>query len=271
MKLPTLIRRRRKELHLTQDQVAQRAGISKPYLSNIETGRLKNPPSPTVLRSLERVLDFPAGRLVRLAQFQRTPEEIRRRHEALQSQLEHLRNVVRAFLRARQAGEAEFPVPPETLSLDAVEMSESEDTLSGGSAIPLLNRLGEEYPAGDLAERAERAEEFVRCPDLHDARAFAIRVYGDAMEPKYRSGDVVVISPATAARAGDDCFVRLADGETLFLRYYPEEGGTVRLQPLHDAHRPRICSAERIAALWPAVYRIERLRESGFAADAAGG
>ena len=52
MSLGDVIRRRRKEKHMTQDQVCAKVGISKPYLSNIETGRAKNPPTDGVIRGL---------------------------------------------------------------------------------------------------------------------------------------------------------------------------------------------------------------------------
>ncbi|MBC7821129.1 MAG: helix-turn-helix domain-containing protein, partial [Planctomycetaceae bacterium] len=39
------LRRQRRRLGLTLDDLAAKAGISKPYLSLIETGRVVNPPS----------------------------------------------------------------------------------------------------------------------------------------------------------------------------------------------------------------------------------
>ncbi|MEZ6319172.1 MAG: hypothetical protein R3B49_10555 [Phycisphaerales bacterium] len=69
----------------------------------------------------------------------------------------------------------------------------------------------------DLGYPARVADEYVRCPDLHDPDAFAARVVGDAMDPDYRPGDIVVFSPA----AGRDGRVRLLralvrDRETTF-------------------------------------------------------
>ena len=77
MSLGELIRNCREEKQLTQDQAAARAGISKQYLSNIETDRIKNPPSDGVLERLEAELGFPTGQLRKLANMARTPMDIR--------------------------------------------------------------------------------------------------------------------------------------------------------------------------------------------------
>src|SRR3954447_15761894 len=71
------IRRMRRRLGLTLDELAGRASISKPYLSLIETGRVPNPPSDEKLRRLEQVLGFKPGELVTQAHLQRTPSDVR--------------------------------------------------------------------------------------------------------------------------------------------------------------------------------------------------
>ena len=42
MSLGQIIRQRREQLNLTLDEVAVNTGFSKPYLSTIETGKVKN-------------------------------------------------------------------------------------------------------------------------------------------------------------------------------------------------------------------------------------
>src|SRR2546428_4435419 len=71
------LRRQRRRLGLTLDELAGRTGISKPYLSLIETGRVPNPPSDEKLRKLEQTLAFPAGELIGQAHLQRTPLDVR--------------------------------------------------------------------------------------------------------------------------------------------------------------------------------------------------
>src|SRR5438094_7480988 len=71
------LRRQRRRLGFTLDELAGRTGISKPYLSLIETGRVPNPPSDEKLRRLEQTLGFTAGELVTQAHLQRTPRDVR--------------------------------------------------------------------------------------------------------------------------------------------------------------------------------------------------
>src|ERR1700742_3449198 len=71
------LRRQRRRLGLTLDELAGRTGISKPYLSLIETGRVPNPPSDEKLRRLEQTLGFTAGELLSQAHLQRTPRDVR--------------------------------------------------------------------------------------------------------------------------------------------------------------------------------------------------
>ena len=58
------LRRQRRRLGLTLDELAGRTSISKPYLSLIETGRVPNPPSDEKLRRLEQTLGFTPGAIL---------------------------------------------------------------------------------------------------------------------------------------------------------------------------------------------------------------
>src|SRR4051812_13122780 len=75
--LGSKLRRQRRRLGLTLDELAGRTGISKPYLSLIETGRVPNPPSDEKLRRLEQTLGFASNELVTQAHIQRTPRDVR--------------------------------------------------------------------------------------------------------------------------------------------------------------------------------------------------
>jgi len=260
MSLGSIIRQRREQLKLTQDQLAAQVGISKPYISNIETDKVRNPPSDAILRALERGLDFPAGQLTRIAHLARTPIDVRQEHELLEAEVQKLREVLKQLL-------ADLPAKG-SLEADMKELARDlpgrRVGLSAGVLVPVVNKPGADYPLRftDLEYPARVAEEYVRCPDVHDPRAFAVRVIGDAMEPKYRQGDVVVFSPAVSPRGGDDCFVRFAgDGKTTFSRFYRDDPETVRLQPLNNKYAGQTYHNDDVAGLWPAVYRFERLRE----------
>ena len=54
------IRLQRKKMNMTLDELAAATGISKPYLSNIETARLVGPPSSEKLSHIEKALTIAA-------------------------------------------------------------------------------------------------------------------------------------------------------------------------------------------------------------------
>ena len=94
------------------------------------------------------------------------------------------------------------------------------------------------------------ADDYVGCPDVRDKDAFAARVHGDSMSPKYREGDIVIFSPAAAPRSGDDCFVRFEDGQTTFKRVFFESSETGQpccASTRNEKYRPQVIAAEKSA------------------------
>jgi len=259
MSLGSIIRSRRKELGLTQEIVAAQVDISKPYLSNIETGRAKNPPSDGVVRSLERALSFRPGELLNIAHIVRTPRDVREKYERYEAEIQKLRGMIRDLRRGAA----------QVVDLDELESTEDGEApggaeLSIGQLVPIINSVAAGYPHHftDLDYPPGVAEEYIRCPDIHDPQAFAARVVGDSMEPDYRQRDIVVFSPNAAVRDGDDCFVRLEEGEgTTFKRIYRDNERSVRIQPLNSTYPAQVVACERITGLWPAILRIHHLRE----------
>jgi len=257
MSIGSIVRHRREELGLTQEIVAGQVGISKPYLSNIETGKARNPPSDGVTRSLERALSFRPGELMRIGHLERTPKDIRERYERFTIDLDRLRTAIKD-LHDGGASKKELEALEKTLS------PENREHIWAGVVVPVINSVAAGYPHHftDLDYPPGVAEEYVRCPDVHDAQAFAAWVVGDSMEPDYIEGDVVVFSPNTVPRNGDDCFVRLEGGVgTTFKRMYEDDKKTIRLQPLNRKHPAQVYPREQITGLWPAMFRIQRIRK----------
>jgi phage repressor protein C with HTH and peptisase S24 domain len=134
--------------------------------------------------------------------------------------------------------------------------------------IPIINKVSAGYPQDftDLGYPVGVADDYVAGPaELSDPNAFAVRVVGDSMEPKYREGDVVIFSPAATVKSGDDCFVRFAvtggpaDEQTTFKRVFFDAADRVRLQPLNERRAPTFAKPSQIAGIFRAVARYERL------------
>jgi XRE family transcriptional regulator, master regulator for biofilm formation len=62
-RLSTVLKTLRNEKGMTQDEVARRAKVTKPYLSQLETGVRKNPSLP-VLKRLATALGVPVTALL---------------------------------------------------------------------------------------------------------------------------------------------------------------------------------------------------------------
>ena len=55
----------------------------------------------------------------------------------------------------------------------------------------------------------------VGLPEVADPHAYALEISGDSMEPVYRDGDIVIISPAAPLRRGDRVVARTHAGEVM--------------------------------------------------------
>jgi repressor LexA len=276
---------------LTLDDLAGRTSISKPYLSLIETGRVPNPPSDEKLKRLEQTLGFTPGELLTQAHLQRTPKDVRAMLQKLMRDGRGQRDEGKGQRNGGTEGQSERtaggapPAPFAPLSLgpsvpspvdlddaylsgvlqELVERSVGNVETVTANAVPVINRVSAGYPKDftDLSYPPRVADEYVSCPDIQDGEAFAARVHGDSMTPKYHQGDIVVFSPAAPPRDGDDCFVRFSDGQTTFKRIFFEsaEDGTsmLRLQPRNERYRPQTVPSDQVTGLYRAVYRYQRV------------
>jgi phage repressor protein C with HTH and peptisase S24 domain len=86
----------------------------------------------------------------------------------------------------------------------------------------------------------------IRFPRVDDDNAYALEVTGDSMEPLYREGDVLIVSPNSAARKGDRVVVRTTDGEVMAKVLVRRSAKTVELASLNPAHANLVFPIERI-------------------------
>jgi repressor LexA len=258
MSLGQIIRQKREELDLTLDEVSARIGFSKPYLSTIETGKVKNPPSDELLTKLEKILKFKQGLLLHIAHMERLPSDIRQEYESAEAENQKWREVVKNLM-TKKSTKTQFN---RILSKHKIKIKQGKSTLSAGRLVPVINKVSAGYPSdfNDMDYPVGIADDYVRCPDLHDPNAFAVRVVGDSMEPKFREGDIVVFSPAAEVRNGDDCFIRFAmPHETAFKRAFFEKDNKVRLQPRNEKYSPIVVEGKRVNGIYRAVIKYEML------------
>jgi len=258
MSLGHIIRKKREKLRLTLDEVSSRIGFSKPYLSTIETGKVKNPPSDELLTKLEKILEFEPGLLLHIAHMERIPPDIRQEYESAEAENQKWRQFIKNLVQKK----TDVSKLNALLSESRLDIQQDTSPLAAGRLVPVINKVAAGYPTDfdDLDYPAGVADDYVRCPDLHDPNAFAVRVVGDSMEPRFREGDIVVFSPAAEVQNGDDCFIRFATPhETSFKRVFFEPDNKLRLQPRNEKYSPIIIDGHRINGLYRAVIKYEKL------------
>lgn len=71
-----------------------------------------------------------------------------------------------------------------------------------------------------------------------DRAAYALRVRGDSMHPRYRAREFVVVTPSIEAQQGNDVVVRLKDGRKLLKQLNWKRDGEVQLLSINNGFAP---------------------------------
>jgi phage repressor protein C with HTH and peptisase S24 domain len=85
-------------------------------------------------------------------------------------------------------------------------------------------------------------------PAVSDEHAYALEVSGQSMEPAYRDGDVVVVSPSAPIRRGDRVVVRTRDGEVMAKELKRRTAKSIELKSLNVQHADRTLAVADV--LW---------------------
>lgn len=89
--------------------------------------------------------------------------------------------------------------------------------------------------------------------DVADPKAFALRIEGDSMVPAINPGDVVIASPASSIRRGDEVVVRTIDGECFCKLWGGVSGDIVTLSSHNPLHKSFTLHQQQIAWVYPVV------------------
>lgn len=94
-----------------------------------------------------------------------------------------------------------------------------------------------------------------------DPNAYALKVVGDSMEPRIRSGEYVLIEPNRGYLPGDEVLVKTADGQSMIKVFMYCRDGMVRLLSVNDQHSPLTLPEASIEKIHPvgAILKASRL------------
>jgi phage repressor protein C with HTH and peptisase S24 domain len=84
------------------------------------------------------------------------------------------------------------------------------------------------YPAGAGWDEVE-------LPQTGDAHAYALTISGDSMEPVYRAGNSIIVSPAAPVRAGDRVVARSSEGAVMAKLLARRTATRIELRSLNPA------------------------------------
>ncbi len=98
------------------------------------------------------------------------------------------------------------------------------------------------YPAGEGWDE-------VRFPDSREndgEKIYALEVNGDSMEPLYRAGDLMIVSPSANIRRGDRVVVKTKGGEVTVKELSRQTATRIDLKALNPAHEDRTLPVEEL-------------------------
>jgi phage repressor protein C with HTH and peptisase S24 domain len=97
------------------------------------------------------------------------------------------------------------------------------------------------FPAGEGWDE-------IAFPAVNDEHAYALEVSGQSMEPAYRDGDVILVSPSAAIRRGDRVVVRTRGGEIMAKELKRRTAKSIELKSLNAQHAD--CTLAVADVLW---------------------
>src|SRR5438552_12831771 len=85
-------------------------------------------------------------------------------------------------------------------------------------------------------------------PAVNDENAYALEISGDSMEPAYRDGTTIIVSPAASIRRGDRVVTKTRDGEVMVKELKRRTTKTIELRSINPAHKERTLPMREV--LW---------------------
>jgi transcriptional regulator with XRE-family HTH domain len=170
-----------------------------------------------------------------------------------------------AALRSEIAGEfsiagTEFHDADVVTDLDVATGYKPDDlpVVAEGEASPQANLFWDDQ--GKLTSDVE--ERISRPFDVSDPRAYGVKVRGDSMMPRYKPGEVLVVSPNTPVEDGDEVYVALLSGERLLKIARKAQGGWI-LESENRAYPARFVKKSEIGTMHPVMWIRPKRRRVG--------
>ena len=121
-----------------------------------------------------------------------------------------------------------------------------------GQRIPVIGyaQAGDEGYFDDGGFPIGQGWDEVTFPHIGDPHAYALEITGDSMEPVYRDGDIIVVSPGGSVRRGDRVVVKTTEGEVMAKQLIRQSARRLELASVNSLHEDRVLNIEDV--MWTA-------------------
>ena len=164
-----------------------------------------------------------------------------------------------SFNKSKRIGRGGTPRWPGTESiakvLEAVDATLGDFSAlmegGGGRRIPVIGlaRAGGGGYFDDAGFPTGAGWEEIVCPDIDDPDAYGLEITGDSMEPVFRAGAIVIVSPGSRIRRGDRVVVKTRDGEVMAKELVRRTARRIELKSVNRARRDPVLAANDVAWL----------------------
>lgn len=86
----------------------------------------------------------------------------------------------------------------------------------------------------------------ITVPGVKDLNAYALEISGDSMQPVYRQGDIIIVSPNATVRRGDRVVVRTKRGEVMAKILQRQTSKSIELASFNPEHEPKSLPTEEV-------------------------
>ena len=124
----------------------------------------------------------------------------------------------------------------------------ADEARPGGPAVPLIGLADAGAPGrfDDNGFPSREGWDAIAFPGLDDSFVYAVEIAGDVLEPAYRDGTHVVVSPAAPMRRGDRVVVKTRGGEVLVTELKRKTARTLELKSLVPGEDDRTLTTEEV-------------------------
>ena len=131
---------------------------------------------------------------------------------------------------------------------DFVSLVDNERITGATQRIPVIGyaQAGAQGFFDDAGYPVGSGWDELQFPHVGDPQAYALEITGDSMEPVYRDGDIIIVSPSASLRRGDRVVVKTTGGEVMAKQLLRSTANRIELQSINPAHPLRTLSPTEI-------------------------